>query len=367
MLDANGEAVETAGDSVYDFLLNFNEDEGPLGYPFLGDDAAMMTDGNDRIFGDLGNDWIVGGTGRDNMYGGRGDDLLNMDDNHDSGASDKVGRHDPDPDPLDNTLSDEYQAYADIAYGGAGRDVLILNTGADRGIDWVGEYNSYIVPFSPFGAFHISRTLQPQLPEFLYDLSESDGTDMTTPDGARYVEQKTLDVRVDDPDPLRNFKPYGELGLVRQTDFDWQDQTGAPNDPQPGNLQGQREIMRRELFTDDVALQHRFAPDTGTWMLSNNRYLGAPEFLGEEAISLHHLDKVQPSYMEILATINANKDKAGLDSNAYIIFDYKSPFDFKFAGIDVGRDKLQIGHRTADGWIIDIQLNMRSWLKPITT
>jgi hypothetical protein len=29
---------------------------------------------------------------------------------------------------------------------------MIANTGGDRLIDWVGEFNSYLVPFSPFGA-----------------------------------------------------------------------------------------------------------------------------------------------------------------------------------------------------------------------
>ena len=359
MLDANGEAVEHSDDSVYDFLLNFDETEGPLGYEFLGDDAAMMTDGDDKIFGDLGHDWIVGGTGRDNMYGGRGDDLLNMDDNHDSGPGGKVGPHDPPPDPLDNTASDEFQAYADIAYGGAGRDVLILNTGADRAIDWVGEYNSYIVPFAPFGAFHISRTLQPQLPEFLYALSESDGIDTTVPDGARYVEQKGLDVRIDPPDSLRQGEPYGELGMVRQMDYDWFNQTGAPNDPQPGNLQGKREIMRRELFQDTVAPKGAFAETVGIWTANDGKLEAAPVLLGEDAVSIYHLDQMQPSYMEALVTVNVDKDKAGFKSNAYIIYDYQSSTDFKFAGVDVGIDKIQIGHYTVDGWIVDIQTPMQ--------
>jgi Ca2+-binding RTX toxin-like protein len=370
MLDTNGEAVALEADAVYDFLLNFNEDEGPLGYHYLGDENAMQTDGDDRIFGDLGNDWIAGGTGRDHMYGGRGDDLLNMDDNHDSGPGGKVGPHDPPTDPLDNTQSDEYQAYADIAYGGAGRDVMILNTGADRAIDWVGEYNSYIVPFSPFGAFHISRTLQPHLPEFLYDLSESDGIDTTVPDGARYVEQKNLDVRVDEPDPLRNGEPYGELGLVLQQDYDWFGQTGAPNDPQPGNFQGQREIMRRELFTDTNPVKLAFGVDVGIWTLADGGYKAAPESLFGETVSIYHLDQIQPSYMEILVTVNISKapELEGLkkkdaeelgSANAYIIFDYLSATDFKFAGLSQKTNKVQIGHRTPDGWVRDVELPMQ--------
>ena len=359
MLDAKGEAAESEAAAIFDFLLNFNQFEGPLGSPFAGDDDPMQTDGDDRIFGDLGNDWIVGGTGRDHMYGGRGDDLLNMDDNHDSGSGGKTGPHDPSPDALDNTRPDEYQAYADITYGGAGRDVMILNTGADRAIDWVGEYNSFIVPFSPFGAFHISRALQPQIPEFLFDLAESDGVDTTVPDGGRFVEQKNLDVRVDDPDPLRNGEPYGELGMVRQSDYDWFNQTGAPNDPQPGNFQGKREIMRRELFAGGVGQTSSFSADTGTWTLANGVYEAAPAEVNGEAVSIYHLDLTQPSYMEILTTVNVEKDKAGVKSNAYIIFDYQSESDFKFAGIDVGLDKLRIGHKTAEGWVMDTQSNLR--------
>jgi len=362
------ERIEGFAGTPIDFLLNFDELEGPVGYPFGADEGeypeGMPTDGDDLIFGDLGNDWLVGGTGRDHMYGGRGDDLINMDDDHDSGEGGKYGPHDPDPDILDNRASDEYQAYADIVYGGAGRDVMIMNTGADRAIDWVGEYNSYIVPFAPFGAFHISRTLQPQVPEFVIAMSISDGIDATIPDGARYVEQKTADVRVDDPDlpefDFRNGEPYGELGMVRQTDFDWFNQTGAPNDPQPGNLQGKREIMRRELFTDLEPPNHAFAKITGkATVTSMGKLEVAPLVLGESAVNIYHLDQLQPSYMEILATINANKDKAGYKSNAYIIFDYQSATDFKFAGVDAGIDKIQIGHYTEDGWIVDKQIPMR--------
>jgi Ca2+-binding RTX toxin-like protein len=359
------EGIDNFAGTAIDFLLNFDETEGPDGFLFEDDGVALASDGADRIFGDAGNDWMVGGSGRDHMYGGRGDDLINMDDNHDSGAGGRVGPHDPPPDSLDNTQSDEFQAYGDIVYSGAGRDVMILNTGADRAIDWVGEYNSYIVPFSPFGAFHISRTLQPQVPEFLLALSMSDGVDARLDaaklnnalDGQLYVDQKNLDVRVDDPDPLRNHEPYGELGMVRQTDFDWGEQTGAPNDPQPGNFQGKREIMRRDLFTDGLAAA--FAADVGTFSVSDGVMAAAPEVSGGEAVSIYHLDQVQPSYMEILVTANVDKDKAGQKSNAYVIFDYQSDTDFKFAGIDAGIDKLQVGHRTVDGWVVDSQTNMR--------
>jgi Ca2+-binding RTX toxin-like protein len=353
---------DLGGHRAIDFILNFDETEGPEDVRFSDDDKP--SDGDDRIFGDLGNDWQVGGTGRDHMYGGRGNDLLNMDDDHDSGFTGRIGPHDPPADPLDNKDSDEFQAYADIVYAGAGRDVMILNTGADRAIDWVGEFNSYLVPFSPFGAFHISRTLQPQIPEFLFALSDSDGIDISVQgaafdtnalDGQLYVDQKNADVRTDSPEELRNFEPYGELGMVRQTDFDWQQQTGAPNDPQPGNLQGKREIMRRELFNDSGAAVP-LAAEVGLLSLTGKgELLAAPEAPGGEVIGLYPLDTLQPIYSEILVTINADKDKAGSKSNGYVLFDYQGPENFKFAGVDVGIDKLQIGHRDASGWVIDKQ------------
>ena len=71
------------------------------------------------------------------------------------------------------------RSYEDRAYGGAGLDILIGNTGGDRLIDWVGEFNSYLVPFAPFGIATVSRQVEPQLPEFLYALSRSDGADPT--------------------------------------------------------------------------------------------------------------------------------------------------------------------------------------------
>ncbi len=70
-------------------------------------------------------------------------------------------------------------SYVDRAFGGAGLDVLIGNTGADRLIDWVGEFNSYAVPFNPFGLGTVSRQLAPGLKEFLYALSRAQGSDPT--------------------------------------------------------------------------------------------------------------------------------------------------------------------------------------------
>ena len=116
-----------------DFLLNFAG----------GSTASPIDDGQDVLFGDVGHDWLVGGTNHDRLWGGYGDDLLQGDDNLDSTAGTA--------DPLANNIPDTRATaplFADIGYGGAGRDVLIANTAVDRFLDWSGEFNSYLVPFA---------------------------------------------------------------------------------------------------------------------------------------------------------------------------------------------------------------------------
>jgi len=311
-----------------EFFLNFDAGEGPVvaGTP-------VFTDGDDAIFGDLGNDWLVGGTGRDHVFGGRGNDLMNADDDHETNA----GQNDqPDGPQL---------SYEDIAFGGAGRDVLIGNTGGDRLIDWAGEFNSYLVPFPAFGSAAISRSLQPQLKEYLYDLSAADGADAT-----RFADTGTGE--------LRNGEPDGEIGLVEQKDPDWQAQTGAPNDMQPGNVPGgARDVLRGATFNNGQA--DGFSADSGTWKVSGGRFEVAPEYLGGDATSVFYVDHVLPIYFEIRATINAGKPTAGYKSNAYLIFDYQSESNFKFAGVNISTDKIEMGYRDAGGWHVVEQANIQ--------
>ena len=235
-------------------------------------------------------------------------------------------------------MPDTHPSYEDRAYGGAGRDVLIGNTGGDRLIDWVGEFNSYLVPFAPFGMATVSRTLQPQLAEFLYALSESDGVDLTRqPDTGNLPE-------------YRNGEPDGELGVVRQQDFDWHDQTGGPTDPQAGNIPGgKRDVLRTANFNDGTL--QGFAVDSGS--LAGHRRArcrSAAASLGKDAAAVFNLPDYLPSYFEVQASISVIKPTAGWKANAYIIFDYESPTAFKFAGIDVSTNKLVMGHRDATGW-----------------
>lgn len=315
------------------FFLNFDPNDGVARasetVPTNGNNSIVTgpvnDDGDDRIFGDNGNDWLVGGTGRDNVYGGWGNDLMNADDRHSTNNS-------------LNDQPDTHSTFEDRAYGGAGRDVLIGNTGGDRLIDWVGEWNSFLVPFAPFGMATVSRTLQPQLPEYLYALSRADGADPTI-------------VADGNGTAARNGEPFGELGLVLQKDPGWQDQTGAPADPQAGNIPGgKRDVLRSADFNNQQG--QGFVAESGSWTISGGKYEVAPTAASAstDAISLYFTGEPLPTYFEIAATINAVKPTGGFKANAYVVFDYVSATDFKFAGLNISTNKIEIGQRSATGF-----------------
>jgi Ca2+-binding RTX toxin-like protein len=174
-----------------DFLLNFTSSVG----------SSVLDDGMDSIFGDVGNDWIVGGTNRDLLFGGFGDDYLQADDNLDTPGS-----------TTNDSRNDSF--FADIAYGGAGRDVLIANSAQDRLVDWAGEFNSYWVAFHPYGEPTVFRAISPAVKDFVFILATVAGEDPTR--GANRWDN--------------------ELGEVAQGDPQWGDQTGGPRDPQ--NIHG---------------------------------------------------------------------------------------------------------------------------------
>ena len=162
-----------------------------------------------------------------------------------------------------NDTPDTHPTYEDRVYGGAGLDILIGNTGGDRLIDWVGEFNSYLVPFAPFGIATVSRQVPPALFEFLYALSKAQGADPTraADDGASRRR-------------ARNGEPNGEIGLVTQKDHGlWQQQTGSPTDPQAGNIPGgRRDVLRTANFNDGTTTG--FAPDSGVWQVDRRHAAG---------------------------------------------------------------------------------------------
>ncbi|MBY5161789.1 choice-of-anchor D domain-containing protein [Salsipaludibacter albus] len=201
---------------------------------FLGDvvpeNVAGGGDGDDRLFGDGGFDWLVGGTGADWMFGGWGDDLHDGDDDKttNGGANDVVDTPDPST------------SYADVSYGGAGRDILIGNSEDDRMFDWSGEFNSYWVPYNPFGRGPVTRSPAPHIEAFLLALGTAAGADITRCAGNTLCTGG------------RNGEPFGELGMVLQQDAAWGDQKGSPDDPQPGNKGGKKGLATTAAAADPV-------------------------------------------------------------------------------------------------------------------
>jgi hypothetical protein len=267
---------------------------------------------------------------------------LNADDDHDSTNGDRCQRHPGHP-----------CDYEDRAYGGAGRDILIGNTGGDRLIDWVGEFNSYLVPFAPFGMGHGEP--DPAAPACRNSSTRSPASDGADPTRATDTGA----------DPARNGEPFGELGVVRQKDFAWQDQTGAPADPQAGNIPGgKRDVLRSANFDgDSTTALHGFYVDSGAFTVEKGALQVTAESLGGDAAAVFHVDEALPGYFEIQASVLAVKPTSGWKANSYVIFDYQSATDFKFAGINVSTNKLVMGHRDAAGWHVDAQAVVRGGVK----
>jgi hypothetical protein len=256
---------QSPGSGCLPFFMTFNPTDPNLPldtswYPGTGDPQMPVT-GDKSIFGDLGNDYIVGGMGRVRVYGGWGFSLIDLR----ASTQENGGLNDG---PVPNlvtangklvkdangnyvlaTLANSVYgtpAWEALAYGGAGQDIYFAGTGGDRLIDWVGNHNSYYVPFSPFGMPTVSRTLMPFLMEFLYALSKSDGADQTLglrtdafcASAAAGLNPACSDYPRYSGTAARNGEPFGELGLVLQHDAAWHQQTGPPFNEMPENLGG---------------------------------------------------------------------------------------------------------------------------------
>ena len=199
-----------------DFFLNFTPYVlDANGNPVL--DATgnpiKSNDGCDIIFGDNGNDWMVSGTDTNWLFGGFGDDLLQNSQNLETDNE------------LNRTPEPALWADPTFAFGGDGRDVLIADTGNARMMDWTGEFNSFIVPFSPFGEPTVERSFSPWHRDFIKALSIAGGADQTfTPN-----------------------TPLDEIALSTPQDNFWNDQHGGPRDPQPGNVPGVKIDFRQQV------------------------------------------------------------------------------------------------------------------------
>ncbi|MFV2065691.1 MAG: S8 family peptidase [Pirellulales bacterium] len=116
-----------------------------------------------------------------------------------------------------------------------------------------------------------------------------------------------------------------------------------------------------EDFTDGVA--DHFRVRAGSWDTANDRYNATPVADDDNlaAISTLPVGGGLPAEVEIQASINADEGQLIFFgtvvrdnlTNGFVVFDYQSDTDFKFAGPDMDADQWVIGHRDAVGWNID--------------
>ena len=261
------------------------------------------------IFGDLGNDWLVGGTGRDTCTAAGATTCSTSTTTTTARPSRRRSTTRPTPHPT----------YEDLAYGGAGprrADRQYRRRPPDR---LGGEFNSYLVPFAPFGMRHASAArCSRSWTEFLYALSASDGADPT-----RGADEPAMTRRA-------TASRSASWAWCVQQDFAWQDQTGAPDDPQPGNIPGgTRDVLRSANFNnittsgDPTGTVVGFAADSGTWTVpaAGCRFRPPRSAATRSACST---STRTAGVLRVQASINAAKPIAGWKANAYLIFDYSA-------------------------------------------
>jgi hypothetical protein len=116
---------------------------------------------------------------------------------------------------------------------------------------------------------------------------------------------------------------------------------GAPPAPAPPDA-GPKPVVRDTW-------SNLFRPQTGTWTVEDQRYQAAPAGEGD-AISLLQLNGPLPADLLIEVTANA-ASPGGRNSNAFVIFDYRGPTEFKYAGFRALAKKWVIGQRQDAKWL----------------
>ena len=229
-----------------------------------------------------------------------------------------------------NNAPDTHPSYEDRAYGGAGRDVLIANTGGDRLIDWAGEFNSYIVPFAPFGLGTVSRMLQPRSPSSCTPCRQPTAPTPRAPPTSAATRRATA-------------SRSASWAWCSQQDFAWQRpdrRAGRPAAGQHPRRRARRAALGRLRRPGGHAASSPTAaagtPTNGALQVtaaSLERRRG--ERVPRRRRSCRSTSSCRPRSRSI-------KPTAGWKAQRYVIFDYQSTTDFKFAGIDVSTQ--QAGH-----------------------
>ena len=170
------------------------EEETVVGDPALASiaDPFPTTNDEDRLFGDDGDDVMWGGRHHDHLWGGHGEDDLDVRPRPEQVIpvqGNKEAKFAPDPPSWFTWGFPENYHDIDYAHGGWDADVMQANVGdegpvdGDRLIDWVGNFNAYLLCPGLFGEFVVTRDLSPSMIGFLQDLGTGDGAVATSTSG----------------------------------------------------------------------------------------------------------------------------------------------------------------------------------------
>ena len=116
----------------------------------------------------------------------------------------------------------------------------------------------------------------------------------------------------------------------------------------PGNL------PYSEDFEDGIA--DHLLVQAGLAGVSDGQYHVTP-FSDDDGVSTLELSTALPLDVAWSGMFNADGASSGRLSNAFLIFDYVSSTNFKFAGAFVGINQWVIGHRNANDWTTDVYLD----------
>ncbi|MCL4203176.1 MAG: tandem-95 repeat protein [Pirellulaceae bacterium] len=105
-----------------------------------------------------------------------------------------------------------------------------------------------------------------------------------------------------------------------------------------------------EDFADGIA--DRFEVQSGVWSVQSGRYVAAPGSMLTGISTLTVSDPL-PAQIQLQATVNVDPGTPGFFSKTFLVFDYRGPTDFKYAGGSSDANLWFIGRRTAAGWITD--------------
>jgi Ca2+-binding RTX toxin-like protein len=326
-----------------DFLLNFNPTEGevrPAGTSGGNKNQqvsfpAVNDDGDDVIFGGNGNDWLVGGTGRDHLYGGWGNDLLNVDDDHAPTAVERRARHPPDL--RGHRLRRRRARRAHRQHRRRPADRL------------GGRVQQLPGAVRALRHGHRQPHLQPQLPEFLYALSLGDGIDPTRADDAAIPA--CISTRCATAS-RRRARPGAAEGLC----------LAGPDRRARRSAGGQHPGRQARRAADGLhgRLQHGGLHDRQRhWSVSKGKFQVAPLKIGGDAAGGLAPRPVPAELLRGHGDHQRRQAGGGLQGQCLHRVRLPERDNFKFAGVNQSNNKVEIGHKTANGWTVLTSINLQ--------